>query len=339
MKTTDLKNIKHILVSRTDSIGDVVLTLPMAGILKEILPGVKISFLGRKYTMPVIALSKYVDEAMDFDALRKMQTDEQIEFLKSRKIDCVIHVFPNEKVSMLCKKARIPVRAGTKNRLYHWFHCNKLIKLSRKKSELHEAQLNLKLIQFLGAKDSYSLDEVKNYYGFEKFAELDDKFEMMIDPTRENVILHPKSKGSAREWGLENFDMLIKQMPAHQFKIFISGSREEGVLCKPLIENNPQVIDLTGKMNLEQFIAFIYRADGLIAASTGPLHIAAALGKKALGLFAPMRPIHPGRWMPVGKRASFLVLDKECSDCKNGGGCSCIKSLAVGDVLRRYNEL
>ena len=38
-----------ILISRADSIGDVVLTLPMAGVLKQILPGVKIIFLGKNY--------------------------------------------------------------------------------------------------------------------------------------------------------------------------------------------------------------------------------------------------------------------------------------------------
>jgi heptosyltransferase-3 len=67
-----------------------------------------------------------------------------------------------------------------------------------------------------------------------------------------------------------------------------------------LIAKHPEVINLTGKLSLQQFIAFINHCDVLIAASTGPLHIASALGKKAIGLFAPMRPIHPGRWKPIG---------------------------------------
>lgn len=67
-------------------------------------------------------------------------------------------------------------------------------------------------------------------------------------------------------------------------------------------------------MNLKQFISFIAAADGLIAASTGPLHIAAALGKVALGIYPPIKPMHPpGRWAPLGKNASYLVLEKKAA--------------------------
>jgi heptosyltransferase-3 len=46
--------IKHVLISRVDAIGDVVLTLPMAAYIKELLPNASVSFLGRTYTKPVI---------------------------------------------------------------------------------------------------------------------------------------------------------------------------------------------------------------------------------------------------------------------------------------------
>jgi heptosyltransferase-3 len=46
--------VQHILISRTDAIGDVVLTLPMAAYIKELMPGTIVSFLGRTYTQPVI---------------------------------------------------------------------------------------------------------------------------------------------------------------------------------------------------------------------------------------------------------------------------------------------
>jgi ADP-heptose:LPS heptosyltransferase len=74
--------------------------------------------------------------------------------------------------------------------------------------------------------------------------------------------------------------------------------------------------------------------DVLVAASTGPLHIAAALGVKAIGLFAPMRPIHPGRWAPVGKDAHFVVIDKTCEDCRKGGSCACIEAIEVQKVIK-----
>jgi ADP-heptose:LPS heptosyltransferase len=44
----------------------------------------------------------------------------------------------------------------------------------------------------------------------------------------------------------------------------------------------------------------------LVAASTGPLHIASAVGIHAIGLYPSKRPMHPGRWMPLGGNASYL---------------------------------
>ncbi len=316
-----------IILSRTDSIGDVVLTLPMAGYIKKHFPKSKIIFLGRNYTKDVVALSEHVDEFISWDETKTLP-----------KADIIVHVFPVKEISSAAKKAGIGLRVGTKNRLFHWGNCNKLVGLSRKNSPLHESQLNMKLLEFLNIPTEIKLDEIKNYYGFTKTELLAEEFLKLIDKTRANVILHPKSKGSAREWGLDNFSELISSLPEDKFKIFISGTKEEGEQAKPLFEKHKNITDLTGKMNLKQFISFINNADVLVAASTGPLHIASALGKKAIGLFAPMRPIHPGRWMPVGKNAHYLVLDKDCSDCKKSKDCHCIREIKSRQIVEILNH-
>jgi ADP-heptose:LPS heptosyltransferase len=95
------------------------------------------------------------------------------------------------------------------------------------------------------------------------------------------------------------------------------------------------LVDLTGKLDLRQLISFISAADGMVAASTGPLHIAAALNKFALGLYAPMRPIHAGRWAPVGKNAAYLMLDRFCNDCRKSLECHCIKSIPPEEVFTK----
>lgn len=316
-----------IILSRTDSIGDVVLTLPMAGYIKKHFPKCKIIFLGRNYTRDVVALSEFVDEFISWDEIKVLPA-----------ADVIVHVFPVKEIARAAKNAGIKIRVGTTNRLFHWGNCNKLISLSRKKSDLHEAQLNMKLLSFLTIPTEISLEELKNYYGFTKAESLSKEWSEQLDSSKVNVILHPKSKGSAREWGVENFSQLISQLPESKFKIYISGTKEEGVLCQPLFEKHKNIIDLTGKMNLKQFISFIYSADALVAASTGPLHIASALGKKAIGLFAPMRPIHPGRWMPVGEKAKYLVLNKECSDCRKNNDCHCIREIKAKEVVDLLNK-
>jgi heptosyltransferase-3 len=83
---------KTIIISRTDSIGDVVLTLPMAGLIKKFYPQSKVIFLGKTYTEPVVALSKHVDEFINWDELQKLPNT--VEVLKSYKADVLYMFFP-----------------------------------------------------------------------------------------------------------------------------------------------------------------------------------------------------------------------------------------------------
>jgi ADP-heptose:LPS heptosyltransferase len=329
-----MKNDFNILLSRTDAIGDVILTLPMAGILKEKFPNCKLFFLGRTYTKAVVEVCEHIDEFINYDEVFKKNNTEQITFLKSFQINIIVHVFPVKKIAQLAKKAGIPKRVGTKNRLYHWFTCNTLLSISRKNSDLHEAQLNIQLLSFLNINTHFQLNEISSYYGFTKTKALENKWLLnTLEKTKTNIILHPKSKGSAREWGLDNFSKLISQISSDNYQFYISGTEDDGVLLKNFIKQHPKAIDLTGKLNLSEFISFIQACNVLVAASTGPLHIAAALGKKAIGLYAPMRPIHPGRWAPIGNDAHYLVFDKICNDCKKGGKCSCIEAIEVQKVI------
>ena len=328
-----MQNNPVIIISRTDSIGDVVLTLPMAGIIKQFIPKSKIIFLGRNYTKDVIALSEHIDEFISYDDIIKLNLQEQIDTFKKLNATHIIHVFPVKEIAHLAKKAGIANRIGTTNRLWHWFTCNVRIKLSRKNSDLHEAQLNTKLLTSLGINKEFSIEELAENYGFTKVPTLEKSYLDLIDATKTNIILHPKSKGSAREWGLDNFSKLISEVDKTSHQIYISGTQQEGELVKDLITKHPEVINLTGKLSLQQFIAFINHCDVLIAASTGPLHIASALGKKAIGLFAPMRPIHPGRWKPIGVKANYLVLNKDCSDCRKTMDCHCIREIKTSDVI------
>jgi len=318
--------LRRIIISRTDGIGDVMLSLPMAGALKSQYPNLEIIFLGRSYTEPIIAHCHHISSFLDLDQYEGKSLSEELSKLNA---DAIIHVFPVMEISTAAKKAKIPIRIGTSHRLYHLHTCNKLLNLGRKNSNLHEAQLNLQLLKPLGVTKNFELVSIPSYYGFKSSAAIHQH----IDPDRFNLILHPKSKGSAREWGIENFSALINLLDENEFKIIITGTEQEGKqINKTFFDKHPNAVDLTGKMSLDEMIGFIAKADGLLAASTGPLHIAAALGKHAIGLFPPMRPIHPRRWSPLGKRATYFVKDKACSDCKTKRNCACMESITPVEV-------
>ncbi|MDR1415805.1 MAG: glycosyltransferase family 9 protein [Prevotellaceae bacterium] len=330
---------QKIIVSRTDSIGDVVLTLPLAGLLKQLIPGCEVYFLGKTYTQGVASCCANVDRVIDFDALCGRTEQEQVEELKTLHADCIIHVLPNRRVARLAKAARIPLRIGTVNRIFHWTTCNRLVKLSRKNSPLHEAQLNFMLARPLGAKPCYDMQEVASMLSFSAKA-LPLPLRGYLDRRRFNLVLHPKSKGSAREWGLGNFAQLIELLPPEQLKIFITGTQAEGNMLRDALINPyaDRVTDLTGKLSLDELIAFLANVDGIVAASTGPLHIAAALGVSAVGIYPPIRPMHPGRWSPVGEHATVFAAQKECNACRKSGECLCMQEVKPVEVAKYLLE-
>jgi heptosyltransferase-3 len=323
----------NILISRTDKIGDVVLTLPLAGFLKQQFPDCQILFLGRTYTRSVVALSKHIDHFLNWDDIRNMEKEEQLNHLRSFRIDWFLHVFPEKEIAIMAKKANIPKRVGTSHRSYHWLTCNRRVHFSRKRSDLHESQLNFKLLQPFGIQKIPSLAEMVNYYGFSLPEE--NAIPLPLEPSQDrvNIILHPKSKGIAREWGLENFGRLIDLLQEDKYRVYVSGTKEEGELMREWLDKQQgRVEDVTGRFTLEEFIHFIGRCDALVAASTGPLHIAAALGKRAIGIYPPIRPMHPGRWRPLGDRAGVLVKGKDCSDCRKTMDCHCMKEISAEQV-------
>src|ERR1700744_5032920 len=253
--------MRTFIISRTDAIGDVVLTLPMGGLLKQLYPDSRILFLGRSYTKDVVAASAHIAEFLDWDEWKDLSPDAAARAMAATGADTIIHVFPNKQIASLAKKARIKLRIGTRNRVFHWWTCNRLVKLSRRHSPLHEAQLNLQLLRPLGAKDNYTLEEIGRYYGLTRLASLPPEIAAEIDPQRFNLVLHPKSRGSAREWGLDNFRELIRLLPQDQFKIFISGTAAEGGLVRSLFEEFPFLVNLTGRLSLGELMSFLSRAD------------------------------------------------------------------------------
>ncbi|MEZ4798919.1 MAG: glycosyltransferase family 9 protein [Flavobacteriales bacterium] len=302
-----ISNPKHIIIARTDSIGDVMLTLPVCGILKSLFPGIKITFIGKNYTKDIIQSCIHVDDYMSWDELQQHSEKDQIAQLIALQADSIIHVFPEKELLKLAFKARIKNRIATGRRWWTVFNCNYPVFFSRKKSELHEAQLNCKLLEPFGYRQIPSLIELADFAGF-RAEKVKLPFELS---NRKKIILHPLSKGSAVNWSLKKFEELSQILFENGFEVFVTGTKPEGDKIKKnseLLSNS--VTDLTGKLSLKELIYFISQCDGLVAASTGPLHIAAELGINAFGLYTPKRPMHAGRWSPIGSKTKVFIADE-----------------------------
>lgn len=320
-----------VILSRPDNLGDAVLTLPMAGAIKGKAPGTRIIALVKRYTMPLWAHCAHVDEVLALEDLQAAHAGAP-ERLRKTGAGAIVHVFPHKEVARWAKQAGIPRRIGTSHRLWHWTTCNERPDFSRKTSDLHEAQLNFKLLAPFGIVVPEDVSSLIPLIGLH-MPEPDATVMEQLRPDRLNIILHPlKVTGAA--WGLENFGKLMRLLDPERYHVLLTGTQAEAELYrKALPIELPHVTDTGGKLSLTQLMALIGKADALVAASTGPLHIAAAAGIRTIGLFNMKRPLHPGRWAPLGIDAHVLVQDVDCPRCAKGEVCDCITRIPPSRVL------
>jgi ADP-heptose:LPS heptosyltransferase len=314
----------------------------VCGWLKQQYSGCRVVLLGRSYTAAVAAACPAIDDFLNDDELRQLPESEQVAALRAVGADAMLHVFPSRRLASLARRAGIPLRIGTRSRWFHWLSCNQLVALSRRHSPLHEAQLNTQLLRPLGLTSVPDLAELAHLGRLHIPCEqLPTEVANLLHglPTGKlNIVLHPGSRGSGRDWPLDYYGQLARLLHAQGNQVFITGTAAEGEKLLPWLKQHADVChNLTGRLDLSQLIGFISQADGLVAASTGPVHLAAALGRYALGLYVPMRPMHPGRWAPVGPRAEYLVFDKpDCHTCrKDSALCACIRAVEPLQVLSR----
>ena len=281
-----------LAIARTDSIGDVIVTLPLCGFIKKHSPNTRIVFIGRSYTQAIVEACPFVDEFLNFDKPSE----------SSLKVDACVFAFPDAEVMKWVKEQGVKKRIATGSRIASWKFANDRLFFSRKNSDLHESQLNFNLLRPFGVKDIPTLEEIREWHVLKPQVESP----IQLEPNKRSVVFHMLSRGSALNWSLHQYQEMADLLPPADFNIYITGTEEEGMRIRQGFQFDEHIIDVSGKLSLPQLIAFISSCDTLVAASTGPLHIASAVGIRAIGLYPSKRPMHPGRWMPLGTNASYL---------------------------------
>lgn len=321
-----------VILSRPDNLGDAVLTLPMAGWIKHHAPGTRIIAVVKQYTAPLWAHCHHVDEVITLEELRSVGAAKAAQCLRATRAGALVHVFPQKQVAAWAKAAKIPVRIGTSHRWWHWTTCNKRVNFSRRNSHLHEAELNIRLLAPFHMPMPAGPEALVPFYGLQ-LPTPGPAVRELLRPGRKNIILHPmKVTGAA--WGLKNFAELIRLLDPARHHVLLTGTAKEAEQYRAVLPVGlPHVTDTGGTLGLEELMALIGACDALVAASTGPLHMAAAGGIRAIGLFNMRKPLHPGRWAPLGRDAHVLVQDPDCVRCAAGKPCDCITWIDPRRVL------
>ena len=332
------------MICRTDNIGDVVLTLPITAWLKQQYPSIKISFLCRGYASGAVRACSTVDSVIESEAVDA----DLVGFFKRSGIDTIILAQPDQRLVIAAFKARIPHRIGNaRQKLHQLLFCNRRVRFSKRTSQAHESQFNFEFLAPYGLKRIPDLASIASLYSF-NVPDYPDAMQL-LKPHGFNLIIHTKSNGHGREWPVAHYEALAGLLESYpDIHLWASGSATEGAWLAAHAGSLlalPNVTNICGKFTLDQFTAFIQSADGLIGSGTGPLHLSAALGQRTLGLFPPTRPMHPGRWAPVGPRAQWLCndLSESCIGCENKTSisCECMENIApktVADIVLQWYE-
>lgn len=325
-------------IAQPNALGDVVSTLPLAAAIKAADPLARILFIGRPYSRPLIESSVLVDQYLDTDEVLRRPA-----LLAELGARLFLNPYLSQELGLAARRAGVAIRVGNLRRTKTLLWANRFIVQSSRKAQCHQALLNLGYLRPLGLRMDYSLQELGGMLGLSRVPALVPELRALLDPQRFNLVLHPKSNKNGREWPGRSFDRLVELLPMQRVKLFVTGraNEREQLLAEHVLLHRPEVVDLSGKMDLGQLIAFLARADGMVCSGTGPLHIAAGFGIHALGLFPGRSRSTEVRWHPLGRRAEALSFRTDCEpgpgrcpEPYSGQFCSCMGNITPEQVAR-----
>jgi heptosyltransferase-3 len=332
----------HIALSRTDNIGDLLFTLPLASFLKKNIPNARITLIARSYVKDIADAADYIDEFISYEDLIKLNIDESDNYIKKCQIDSIVILKKNKYILDLAKRTKIPhIVAHLKNYFWHSFSLNPLrwqivnVNFGPKKETLHYAQKCLKFLNFYSI--PYKVERKELLHSLKLNVKDFPKTLKFLNNKKINLVLHLGTNGNTSEWPLSQFELLIKRMPKN-VNILLTGTLEEKKKFAHILNNHLRVVDLFGKLSVAELLCLLKHVDGLVANATGPLHLAAALGTKVIGLY-PSRPVvNSKRWGPLGKHVS-VISAPTCPLSEKNKKCECMGRISVDEVLNHIKKI
>lgn len=310
---------KNILIVRTDRIGDLVLTLPLAGLIKKHYPDCKVSFLVRDYTESIVNNHPFIDEAIVLKEVDgKTSLFNNLIIIKDKKFDNCILVRPTLVLALVIFFSGIKNRIGTGYRWYS-FLFNQKVYEHRKYAEKHELEFNVNLLEKLNIKNN--VDETNVNYDLKVDesglkAVLQILKDEQVDLQKPIIIVHPGSGGSSIDLPINKFAELVKYFNDDNYQVLLTGNKNEIEICDK-IKTSDRIKNLAGKFNLDELTALISKSVMFISNSTGPIHIAAALGKFTVGFYPKIISCSKERWGPYTNKKLVYEPQIDCKDCKD----------------------
>lgn len=352
---TKLKSApKNILIYRIGNIGDIVCSVPTLIAIRRAYPKSKITLLtspgneGALGAKELLAGVWYIDELKIYFFRDINSISQKINFIKElgkNHYDLFIQIPNNRAVfttmlrNMIFAKALKAKSAfGFKIRSIQFFKKAQVDYLFNKTETeslieiLKENGIKVGKVEFDFSVSSEQKNKVKNL--LEKEWGKMKKGDIV-------AVISPGGKREANQWPTGRFVEIMKYLQdKYDAKIAIIGGKgdiEKANIIKNSL-NKKNILVLAGKLDLLETTEFLRNCSFLICGSTGPIHLASAIGIKTIGLYN-IRDIY-GRWSPYGH--GHRILYHRFIDCDYKEE-KCIKKstdlISVKEVIGACDEL
>lgn len=325
-----------ILLVRPDGIGDEILCLPVASALRRQVPDSYVTFLSSDYASPVLQHHPDLDEILTVSGRERFG---ELVALFRRGFDAAVFLKPFRRLMAAAWVARVPLRVATG---YRWYSllANRRVYQHRRDFSKHESEYNLGLLAGLGSHSgplippALVLTEAERQWGEARLVGL---------PPR-RVIVHPGGF-SSRHWRGEHYWSLASRLAREGFGVILTGTTAERErFCAEALDGEPTgrgILDLMGRLRIRELMGVIKACQVLVSGTTGPSHLAAALGVATVTLFDPRRSSSPTRWRPMGMGAVLRPEVPTCERCVHEA-CpywDCLDRITVEQAAERINQM
>ncbi len=150
------------------------------------------------------------------------------------------------------------------------------------------------------------------------------------------ALLAPAAGWGAKQWPAERFAMLARALDAMGFEVLVNAAGVRDPVGMEVAEGASR--SRLTVCDLAQLVALTRRAALVIGGDSGPVHLAAALGRPVVALFGPTDPARNGPWGPGPKRvlrdAGSVTSHKRVAEVDAG-----LARIGVGEVLAAVEEV
>jgi len=158
------------------------------------------------------------------------------------------------------------------------------------------------------------------------------------------VVVHAGTSAPARAYPEAGWLDAMAALGAAQWPVVLTGSMAERDLVARIAAGGggAPVLDLAGKLDLAQLASVLDGAAAVAVGNTGPAHLAAAVGTPVVSLFAPVVPAV--RWAPYG--VPVVRLGDQTAACRDTRsqvcpvpGHPCLSSVTGAQILAAVEQL